>query len=43
MPDQVNTDMQAVENNFISISILDYNLTASESKFQSYKEVFTNA
>ena len=43
MPDQVNTDMQAVESNFISISILDYNLTASESKFQSYEEVFTNA
>lgn len=42
MPDQVNTDIQAVRNNFISISILDYNLTASESKFQSYEEVFTS-
>ena len=43
MPDQENTDIQAIDNNFISISILDYNLTASESDWQIFETAFINA
>ena len=40
LPNQVNTDIQAIEENFISISILDYNLTADTGNWSFYKEVF---
>jgi len=43
MPNQTNTDIQAVNNNFISISILDYNLTATASNNGLFEEVFVNA
>jgi len=41
LPDQVGTDIQAIENNFISISILDYNLSANTANWDIYKEVFS--
>ena len=40
LPDQVGTDIQAIENNYISISILDYNLSANTANWDLYKEVF---
>jgi 5'-nucleotidase len=40
LPDQVGTDIQAVEQNYISISILDYNLSADLVHWDLYKEVF---
>ena len=43
IPNQKNTDIQAVNNNFISISILDYNLTATDSNLGLFEEVFVNA
>ena len=43
MPDQVNTDMQAVKDSYISISILDYHLTATDSDLQIFETVFTDA
>jgi 5'-nucleotidase len=43
MPDQVNTDMQAIKDNYISISILDYNLTATDSDWQIFETAFTDA
>ena len=43
MPDQVNTDMQAIKDNYISISILDYNLTAMDSDWQIFETAFTDA
>ena len=41
LPDQVGTDIQAVEQNYISISILDYNLSADTDNWDLYREVFT--
>ena len=43
MPNQVNTDIQAIRNNYISISILDYNLTANESDLQNFETAFIHA
>ncbi|MDG1185327.1 MAG: 5'/3'-nucleotidase SurE, partial [SAR86 cluster bacterium] len=43
MPDQVNTDMQAIKDNYISISILDYNLTATDSDWKIFETAFTDA
>tara|TARA_B100000287_G_C20668478_1_gene792598 strand:+ start:2337 stop:3086 length:750 start_codon:yes stop_codon:yes gene_type:complete len=40
LPDQVETDIQAIEKNYISISILDYNLSDDTSDWDLYKEVF---
>ena len=40
LPDQVGTDIQAIEQNYISISILDYNLTADFINWDLYREVF---
>ena len=40
LPDQVRTDIQAIEQNYISISILDYNLGADLVLWDFYKEVF---
>ena len=40
LPDQVGTDIQAIEQNYISISILDYNLSADFAHWDLYKEVF---
>ena len=40
LPDQVRTDIQAIEQNYISISILDYNLGADLVRWDFYKEVF---
>ena len=37
---QVGTDIQAIEQNYISISILDYNLSADLVHWDFYKEVF---
>ncbi len=37
---QVGTDIQAIEQNYISISILDYNLGADLFHWDFYKEVF---
>jgi len=37
---QVGTDIQAIEQNYISISILDYNLGADLVHWDFYKEVF---
>ena len=38
---QVGTDIQAIEQNYISISILDYNLSADTDNWDLYREVFT--
>jgi len=43
MPNQTNTDIQAINEHFISISILDYNLTAAASDWGLFEEVFVNA
>lgn len=40
LPDQVGTDIQAIEQSYISISILDYNLGANEVRWDLYREVF---
>ena len=40
LPDQLGTDIQAIEENYISISILDYNLTSEEMNWDFYKEIF---
>ena len=40
IPDQVDTDIQAIEDNYISISILDYNLSSDASNRNYYREVF---
>ena len=40
LPDQVGTDIQAIEQNYISISILNYNLSADLAHWDLYKEVF---
>ena len=37
---QVGTDIQAIEQNYISISILDYNLSADVTNWDLYREVF---
>ena len=41
LPGQVGTDIQAIEQNYISISILDYNLSADIDNWDLYREVFT--
>ena len=41
LPGQVGTDIQAIEQNYISISILDYNLSADTDNWDLYREVFT--
>jgi len=40
LPDQVGTDIQAIEKNYISISILNYNLSTDTVNWDLYKEVF---
>ena len=40
LPNQFETDIQAIEQNYISISILDYNLSADTVNLDLYKEVF---
>ena len=40
IPNQEDTDIQAIENNFISVSILDYNLSEDVSNWNYYREVF---
>ena len=40
LSDQLGTDIQAIEENYISISILDYNLTSEEMNWDFYKEIF---
>ena len=40
LPDQYGTDIQAIEQDYISISILDYNLSADLARWDLYKEVF---
>ena len=40
LPGQVGTDIQAIEKNYISISILDYNLSADFGNWDLYREVF---
>tara|TARA_Y100001935_G_scaffold200528_1_gene168869 strand:+ start:1468 stop:2217 length:750 start_codon:yes stop_codon:yes gene_type:complete len=40
LPHQIDTDIQAIEDNFISISILDYNLSIDASNWNYYREVF---
>ena len=40
LPNQHNTDIQAINDNYISISILDYNLSVNASNWNYYKEVF---
>ena len=40
LPDQVGTDIQAIEQNYISISILDYNLSPDLAHWDLYREVF---
>ena len=39
-PNQTDTDIQAIEDNYISISILDYNLSVDTRNWNYYKEVF---
>ena len=41
LPGQAGTDIQAIEQNYISISILDYNLSADTDNWDLYREVFT--
>ena len=41
LPGQVGTDIQAIEQNYISISILDYDLSADTDNWALYREVFT--
>ena len=40
LPGQVGTDIQAIEKNYISIPILDYNLSADFGNWDLYREVF---
>ena len=40
LPNQVDTDIQAIEDNYISISILDYNLSVDANNWNDYREVF---
>ena len=40
LPNQVDTDIQAIDDNYISISILDYNLSVDASNWNFYREVF---
>ena len=40
LPNQVDTDIQAIDDNYISISILDYNLSVYPSNWNFYREVF---
>ena len=40
LPNQTDTDIQAIEDNYISISILDYNLSVDTRNWNYYKEVF---
>ena len=40
LPNQFGTDIQAIEQNYISISILDYNLSADLVHWDLYREVF---
>ena len=40
LPDQMDTDIQAIEDNFISISILDYSLSVDPTERSYYREVF---
>ena len=40
LPGQAGTDIQAIEQNYISISILDYNLSADFVNWDLYREVF---
>ena len=41
LPGQVGTDIQAIEQNYISISILDYDLSADTDNWDLYRKVFT--
>ena len=41
LPGQAGTDIQAIEQNYISISILDYNLSADTDNWDLYRKVFT--
>ena len=40
LPNQVDTDIQAIEDNYISISILDYSLSVDANNWNDYREVF---
>ena len=40
LPGQFQTDIQAIEENYISITILDYNLSAEIDDWHLYKEFF---
>ncbi|MDC0029744.1 5'/3'-nucleotidase SurE [Pseudomonadota bacterium] len=40
LPGQAGTDIQAIEQNYISISILDYNLSSDIARWDLYKEIF---
>ena len=40
LPGKAGTDIKAIEQNYISISILDYNLTADIARWSLYKEIF---
>ena len=40
LPNQIDTDIQAIDDNYISISILDYNLSVDASNWNFYREVF---
>tara|TARA_Y100001936_G_C16081409_1_gene678151 strand:+ start:795 stop:1544 length:750 start_codon:yes stop_codon:yes gene_type:complete len=40
LPNQLDTDIQAIEDNYISISILDYNLSVEATNWRLYREVF---
>ena len=42
LSNQMNTDVQAVDEGYISISILDYNLTAAQSSWQDFEDIFIN-
>ena len=37
LPDQMNTDIQAIDDNFISISILDYSLSVDPTERSYYR------
>ena len=40
LPGQAQTDIQAIEENYISITILDYNLSAETDDWHLYNEFF---
>ena len=42
LSNQMNTDIQAVDEGYISISILDYNLTVAQSRWQDFEDIFIN-